>query len=1749
MADTKNKSFPLVYKGVNLKLEPGLIPDGEFSTAQNLTSIQEGGISPRRGCQEFIPNTTIGAVHSLAKLTIGASDATNPRYVGDGGTIRRCTGPYTTFTTVASPTSGLRWESATFNAGTSGTPYLFIADPSNMYWDNGTYPQLYPWGIIPAIFPALAVPSNPSLPNNSGFVILTTQSGGSARLSGISVASSVQLSPNYFQVTPNSMVGIVPGMYVFIGAVLSLVDSVTNTTFNTYSTTTPAGSITSFYQLVDLNADGSPASSLTANGSSYYGQWNAAVDWSFSGTSDNGYDSDDLVHIGLWVSDLSDITQINIQVLVNGSANDYYSKAIATPTAQPYVDNSQLATEVQAQIAQDVTSGVLGSVEYPSDYGTQIQPVQMTPQVDPTWMEFDIPKSSFLPVGNAGSGAYSWKQVTGVQVWVTSADVAGGPTFSVEVGAIYGHGNQGPDSVTEPQALPYQYCYTFRNPTTLEEGNPSPYMVSANYINVQLRAVQVTVYGTSTSATGNPALQGFGSIAVYRAGGTFADGLFRFVGFSTNPGVDGNGFPLPALFIDNYSDLTIAGNDEMETDNWPPVSSSLPTAYNNTIGAPDPVGGNPYPNNLFSLGLSPTPASQFFSPGTPVTIGTGANQEIATVFKVGLGFIDVWLQNTHFSGEPIYADFKVGQPCDIVCQAGDSLLLAGDANNPHICYRSKAGAPASWPIINFETGNSHQQIIGSPDNPIMGLLDYGGGYVSINKKSIFTFQLWLGEFLNVTQSPADRGMVGKHLWCRVNNQIWFLSYDGIYAWAGGGCVKVTQDIDPIFVGETFNGFNPLDFGQLSQTYIESFENYVYLSYRDTSGNVEQIRYSLIYKRWEPVLYNDSAAPGALTVMMVEKDTGRMVGGIFLNTIGASALHLLELGTSDHFVVSPPTAGVGIQWSGVTGSMAPEGRALNKQFVELLVELSNPTDSVSIGLYYDYSSTLDPIDQFSIAPAAGRRFVPLPLGITNSAVSGKEARVAAIQFFGTSVGQLAIYSVQFTYVPLAELQRGRITDWTDNGHPWDKRIYSITIDFNSYGNSVVLFLDTISAVNGNVINLAIQSLTLFGSDRAQIEIPMMDGIIAKKLRLRAQVPNANFEIFGFIINAENYPQDIVRFTEYTDNGYPFDKYYQQLVLDVNTGGIPIPVQVVVDGTVRQTVTVTTTLDTRDVTITLNPDIKGKKARLLLGTLPFAGMFQLWSSNFVTQPADKGAVAHSLDWDDLGHPFDKHLSTCTIEYDNKGAGPITVNIDTLTGIGGGTVNAAAFTFVLGATGRGKETFGIPDGQVVKMIRMYPSSDNITFQQWKYKFEFESYPADTVLWTPWDDFGYEHLKIIQEIAFDVNTNGVAASVALQADGGALQTLSVTSTLSTREQIMTLSPVLVGKKFKLLITPGSGGQFQLWKWKPKFLKGDPGPVEHSFDWDNLGTPFDKRLITVSFEYDTAGTQTTMLMDTVTGVNGTTFNPTVQSFILSGTGRCEQSFAIAIDTIVKMVRIYPQSTTATLRVWKYSFTKVDLPPDIVAATEWSDVGWKCEKVWRGVEIDIDTGGVACELQLELDGVVVQTWSVTSNDVDRVRILTCVSNLIGKMARIIPTPGAGGKAQIFKVTYDVWNEPCYRTHLDLYESALNYVGFKVIRQIWVEYVCTAGITLSVYVADDALFYQVPLPPHADRDIERLFLPDQANGQYNKSKVYRITVDAVDGVTPFKIYMESSRVESLPLSGQQRASYAQFAWNMLTQPGV
>jgi len=230
----------------------------------------------------------------------------------------------------------------------------------------------------------------------------------------------------------------------------------------------------------------------------------------------------------------------------------------------------------------------------------------------------------------------------------------------------------------------------------------------------------------------------------------------------------------------------------------------------------------------------------------------------------------------------------------------------------------------------------------------------------------------------------------------------------------------------------------------------------------------------------------------------------------------------------------------------------------------------------------------------------------------------------------------------------------------------------------------------------------------------------------------------------------------------------------------------------------------------------------------------------------------------------------------------------------------------------------------------------------------------------------------------------------------------------------------------------------------------------------------------------------------------------------------------------------------------------VDYPPDKIAATEWEDLGWPCEKILRELILEVDTQSVNAQVSVQADGTThqIEPGVKTSRD-DRHRIITLNSDIIGKRFRIVPVPGAGGKFQLFNHKFNAIIEPCGVTHWDSYEQAFLYNGWKFIKQMWVEYMCSVEIIVKIYRENNVLFHTVTLPAHAHRDKERFYVPAiNSLGVLNKSRIYRFVIDSCDDCVPFKLYRDGTRVEVMPLAGDQRQSYQQCAlWESIPIPAL
>ncbi len=323
----------------------------------------------------------------------------------------------------------------------------------------------------------------------------------------------------------------------------------------------------------------------------------------------------------------------------------------------------------------------------------------------------------------------------------------------------------------------------------------------------------------------------------------------------------------------------------------------------------------------------------------------------------------------------------------------------------------------------------------------------------------------------------------------------------------------------------------------------------------------------------------------------------------------------------------------------------------------------------------------------------------------------------------------------------------------------------------------------------------------------------------------------------------------------------------------------------------------------------------------------------------------------------------------------------------------------------------------------------------------------------------------------------------------------------------------------FRMTFTPGTNGKFQLWKQNIVFKQADLGPVVHTVDWDNLGSPFDKKLQEISFQYDNNNLgPVTMLMDIETGIKGGTITTAAYSFVLDAATRGLQTFPFPDGVYVKQFRLYPQADFITWRNWDYKMTAEVQPPDIVEWTDQSDLSWPCEKLARMLLLDINSGGVPLAIDLLADGVVVQSFSITTTQDDRYRELPTNSDLIGKLWKLHLTPGTNGASQIYSAKMDFMRDVCYTNYYDSYETNLGTNLFKFLKQGRIDYKSPSPITLTIYRDGGQTFYTVTLPAQAYRNVYRFYLPAINAGVLNKSVKYRIRMSCAGN---FALYADSS----------------------------
>jgi len=196
-------------------------------------------------------------------------------------------------------------------------------------------------------------------------------------------------------------------------------------------------------------------------------------------------------------------------------------------------------------------------------------------------------------------------------------------------------------------------------------------------------------------------------------------------------------------------------------------------------------------------------------------------------------------------GEVVETDNNVPPPGDILSIFQEHAFLAGDPENPHYLYWSKRFKPESWPLDNFSE-------IGTANDPIRAHMPVAGVL------GVFTTQTKYRVSGNSTtgfihdEAISHRGAPSPNSVLPTDKGVLFVARDGVFSTNFiGPDQKLSDAIDPIFYGETKNGYDPINWDQAEIICAGFYKNKFYFSYpsgTSTTNNMTAL-YAFDTQQW------------------------------------------------------------------------------------------------------------------------------------------------------------------------------------------------------------------------------------------------------------------------------------------------------------------------------------------------------------------------------------------------------------------------------------------------------------------------------------------------------------------------------------------------------------------------------------------------------------------------------------------------------------------------------------------------------------------------------------------------------------------------------------------------------------------------------------------------------------------------------------------------------------------------------------
>ena len=659
-----------------------------------------------------------------------------------------------------------------------------------------------------------------------------------------------------------------------------------------------------------------------------------------------------------------------IEYVTAGSGTSYLESDFAfswnlTPPSN--VGHGSLILRINVHNPSSLTSLVVnlssGGTGFTSGYTYAISPLQFLANAESV---ITIPIDSMAPYGTPNLQTIAAVRLISAQTGAVTIDYY---SLNLDLG-------QGPSVLG---GIDYDYRYTYFNALTGEESGPSPEMLTGGThppIGVFYDPIRVEYDASPDLRVTN--------IRMYRRGGTLPTAWYMVAQVQN----------ASSYFYEDASDAIAGTGQQLNIDNYPPITSTLPVPVNTTLAvASSNLTVSIYPVSMANISVNQR-----------IQIGTGSTQETVTVQAIFSDHFSAQTQFNHAFGEIVYAEAAWAQPANLAQVGFDRLFVAGDRNNPGRLYYSNVGAPSSFGVENFID-------LDDTTDPIMGITPaaFGRMYVFTLGASVYQIISVSGSIPVAVKTNATHGMFSTMAFVMMDAGVPYLSNDGIYMFSGSNSVEVSQFVQWVF-REYTEAAGPIPVMDLTQRQAVCFGFYydeVFVAYPSTDGNTYRLIYSARDNRWR----NDTIPS---TAMNYEKDIAALIYGD-----ATGMVYQDRVGDVDQI---SPTTTAPIPFELTTGALDQGFPKNPKVYQEVTVDANTRGQNVTVSLLFANQSVPQVI---GIVNTASRQ----QINLTVNGGEGFSSLNAAFDLTGSATANIDVYELHFKALVDTETRKDFDTYWS------------------------------------------------------------------------------------------------------------------------------------------------------------------------------------------------------------------------------------------------------------------------------------------------------------------------------------------------------------------------------------------------------------------------------------------------------------------------------------------------------------------------------------------------------------------------------------------------------------------------------------------------------------------------------------------------------------------------------------------------